>query len=121
MSSEFVLWVAGGRDYEDKLAVRGALRPWAQPGNVLITGAARGADLLAERIWRDEFELPYIGVPAQWTRQGRAAGPIRNGIIAEGFLGLRPDQLLAFPGGNGTKNAWEQAEIHQIQSARASQ
>ncbi len=44
-----ILLIAGGRDYDDANAVREALSPYNQVGNVLMTGAGRGADDLAVR------------------------------------------------------------------------
>lgn len=109
-----LIWVAGGRDYDDKLTMEGVLRPYALPGNILITGAAPGADLLAERIWRDKHQLPYIGLPAQWNRSGTRAGFIRNEKIANGDIFDQPDHALFLPGGTGTANAKDRAAFHQI-------
>ncbi len=92
-----VIWVAGGRDYDDATYMRERLAEEATEDAVLITGAARGADLRAEMIWR-QLQLPYIGVPARWRVVGDAAGPIRNAVIADGFLGMVPEGLIAFPG-----------------------
>jgi hypothetical protein len=48
---------------------------------------------------------------AMWNRYGRGAGPIRNGWM----LDLLPIyKLIAFPGGDGTANAVEQAYQREI-------
>jgi len=107
-----VVWVAGGRDYDQFSEMRTALDQFA--GSVLITGAARGADLLAEDIWR-RWQRPYIGIPAEWDMYGRAAGYRRNAEIARGRLIGQPDMLVAFPGGKGTGHAIDLAVQHDIE------
>lgn len=107
-----VLWVAGGRDYTDRKAMIDRLR-WAVLAGgyeVLVTGAARGADLLAEEVWR-KSQMPYVGVPAEWDRYSNSAGPIRNRSIAA----LGPNALLAFPGGRGTADALDAAVKYNVE------
>lgn len=102
------LWVAGSRHFEDKGWMIMVLAE--QPDDtLLITGAAPGADSIAEGIWRKR-QQPYIGIPAAWRKQGNLAGPLRNEVI--GYL--EPDELLVFPGGAGTYNAVEVAERRGI-------
>lgn len=58
----------------------------------LITGSAEGADILAEDVARC-MGLIYTGVPADWKRLGRSAGPRRNEkMLAVG----KPDIVVAF-------------------------
>jgi len=108
-----LLWVAGGRDYETiqtrVMNMSEVLRGYADDGWTLITGAAPGADLAAEHLWR-KWQAPYIGVPAQWDKDGRAAGPLRNRVIGR----CDPDLLIAFPGGRGTRDAVDVAAERQI-------
>lgn len=89
------LLVCGGRNYADRDAVYCALLE-LHPSAV-ITGGASGADRIAE-----EWARPVVPVEtykADWTKYGKAAGPIRNQqMIDEG----KPDAVLAFPGGRGT-------------------
>jgi hypothetical protein len=66
----------------------------------MIRGRLSGVDALAEE-WAIHNELPYIGVPALWSAQGKGAGPIRNQLIVDSEL-IRPDICVAFPGGRGT-------------------
>ncbi len=110
-----LLWVAGGRDYDDERFMRSVLKPYADAGWTLITGAQRGADLTAETIWRG-WECPYVGVPARWGMRGRGAGPARNTVIARNW---KPELLLHFPGGSGTANAVKTAESHEIETLEA--
>ena len=108
-----LLWVAGGRDYSHVPIMRLVLRPYAEAGWVLITGAQRGADLTAETIWRG-WECSYMGIPAKWGLAGRSAGPKRNIIIAR--YRPKPELLLHFPGGYGTADAVKAAEAEGIET-----
>ena len=103
-----MIWVAGGRGFDKRewMSMELAELP---PSALLITGAARGADLMAEDLWR-RSQRPYIGIPAAWDAQGKAAGVIRNQVIAY----LEPDELVVFPGGRGTRDAVERADKHNI-------
>jgi len=94
------LLVCGGRDYYDYAAVERALdRVHAEIGiSLLIHGAARGADTLAE-YWAKSRGVETLPFPALWRAYGYGAGPIRNQkMLDEG----RPDKAVAFPGGPGT-------------------
>ena len=92
--------VCGGRDYGDRAALFAALdRLHAERRfTMLIAGGARGADTLAAE-WANSRGVPAEIYMADWKRQGRAAGPIRNErMLREG----KPDLVVAFPGGKGT-------------------
>jgi hypothetical protein len=68
------------------------------PFGVLIHGAAKGADSLADR-WARLNGVPVTQYPAKWNEHGRAAGPRRNEqMLKEG----KPDLVIAFEGGRGT-------------------
>ena len=92
--------VCGGRDYNDydtlhmyMCAIEGATLD-----SVIIHGAARGADSLADR-WAKDNNMKLEVYPADWEQHGKSAGPIRNQqMLNEG----KPDLVLAFPGGSGT-------------------
>lgn len=105
--------VCGGRDFNDEAAVFAALDRLhgRRAVTLLIHGAARGADLLAQG-WAHAREIPYLGVPAKWSEHGNSAGPQRNTVMAN----LKPaaDMLVAFPGGRGTANMIENAETMGI-------
>lgn len=96
-----LLWVAGGREYDDEATMRKVLAPYAEEFWTLVTGAQRGADTKAESLWR-KWEMPYIGVPARWAEAGKKAGPQRNRRIATFY---KPTRLVWFPGGYGTQSA----------------
>lgn len=92
--------VCGGRNFSDREALFSALDAVHDKRHVqmLIHGAARGADSLAGE-WADERGVLSASVKALWEKHGRkAAGPIRN----RGMLLLEPDGVVAFPGGSGT-------------------
>lgn len=74
----------------------------------IIHGAANGADSLAAWFVRYcrrntssfEFNISETSCPADWKQHKKAAGPIRN----REMLKMKPDVVIAFPGGNGTKD-----------------
>lgn len=72
---------------------------------VIISGTARGADRLGEK-YASERGFPIRRFPANWSRDGRAAGPIRNALMAD-----NADALIAFWDGQsrGTKNMIDNA------------
>lgn len=91
--------ICGGRNFNDKFFIFNRLD--LTPGiSVIITGAARGVDSIAIE-WAIMKELPFIGEPARWTKYGASAGAIRNATMVENW---QPEKVIAFPGGNGTKN-----------------
>lgn len=63
----------------------------------IIHGAAKGADSFAGH-WARVFGIKETAVPADWDKHGKRAGPLRN----EEMLKLKPDGVVAFPGGRGT-------------------
>lgn len=80
--------------------------------DLLIQGGAKGADTVAKE-WAIERAVHVLTMPANWERDGKAAGPIRNGqMVKKGVeynaLG-RSVLVLAFPGGRGTANMIEQS------------
>ncbi len=66
----------------------------------VVCGGAKGADVLGKK-WADENGIPVKLMPANWTKHGKSAGPIRNREMAE-----YADALLVFWDGEspGTKN-----------------
>jgi hypothetical protein len=110
--------VTGSRRWTDEDAIRRALHFAAggmgmetAPGVTLIHGAARGADTIAAHLavvlgWS---VVPY---PADWSRHGKAAGPIRN----REMLDSKPDVVLAFPlpMSRGTRDVIREAVLRCI-------
>ncbi len=104
--------VCGGRDYDDREQMFRILdvAHAANPIECLIHGAARGADTLAAD-WALERDVHCNAYPADWERNGKAAGPIRNRkMLEEG----KPHMVIAFPGGKGTSNMIQQAGIYEV-------
>jgi hypothetical protein len=108
--------VAGGRNFSDyerlKASIAEALGDHPLDQLRIVSGGARGADLLGER-WAKEHGVPIdrydarwddldapgavIGVNARGQKYNRAAGFARNAEMA-----ANADAVLAMPGGKGT-------------------
>ena len=81
---------------------------------VIIEGECRGADLMARKL-AEEKNFVVKKYPADWSKYGRSAGPIRNRkMINEG----NPDIVLAFhedwENSKGTKDMIKLAEENGI-------
>lgn len=100
--------VCGGRDFTDAWWLEEVLSGLhaRAPIGVLIHGAARGADSLAQH-WAIANSVEVAAFPANWEEHGRSAGPIRNKTMLD--YG-RPDLVIAFPGGRGTADMVRQAK-----------
>ena len=93
--------VCGGRDYQDAEKVNHILSRihHIKPISSLMNGGAKGADKLSSD-WAISNAIPLVVINADWDLYGKSAGAIRNkNMVIIGF-----DCLVAFPGGNGTKN-----------------
>lgn len=105
--------VCGGRDFYDRRKAFYALDTLESSDGiaVIIEGGASGADSLGG-FWAESKKIPLLVFKADWHGLGRAAGPIRNKkMIVEG----KPDLVLAFPGGAGTRNMVTQARNANIE------
>jgi len=99
--------VCGGRDYQNAREMYRILDGYhtKYPVSCLIQGGARGADAIA-RTWAKLRGINCREFPADWDTHGKAAGPIRNQqMLDEG----KPDVVIPFPGGPGTKKMIELA------------
>ncbi len=115
-SAPLVIVAGGGRDLDwpaDRVAA--ALRQVSASRSVLhlLHGGARGADRLIEHAARS-LSWPVEVIPAEWCRYGRAAGPLRNGLLLRRALEVAtPAQasvlVVAFPGASGTASLVRQA------------
>lgn len=93
--------VCGGRDFSDETAVINALfRLEEEHGDFteVVHGGARGADILAGKFARLRRASEII-FRANWKRDGKAAGPLRNQRMLNE---TKPSLVIAFPGGRGT-------------------
>lgn len=110
--------VTGSRTWDDEDAIDGALfLAWSELQAsglpvVLVSGACpTGADAIAERLW-SAHRLPVERHPADWTRDGQAAGFARNARM----VALGADLCVAFirggsAGATHTATLAEQAGI----------
>ena len=115
-SASLVVVAGGGRALDwpvDRVAA--ALRQAAtgRPVALLLHGGARGADRLIEQAARS-LDWPVEVMPAEWGSYGRAAGPLRNGLMLRRALEqAAPAQasvlVVAFPGAAGTASLVRQA------------
>lgn len=103
--------VAGPRDYYDKEYIYQILDKYLNQLYIsktedveIVEGGARGVDSIAKD-YAKEYKLQHKQFPADWDRNGRSAGPIRNQRMAE-----YADVLIAFYNGSrGTSNMIKQA------------
>lgn len=108
--------ISGSREIEDfdfvKSVLDRHLGPYVDGSLVVLTGAARGVDTLAER-WCEYNLVTYERWRADWEKNGKAAGPLRNSeMVTKG----RADLLVAIWDGlsKGTKDAITKARRHGL-------
>jgi hypothetical protein len=102
--------IAGGRDITDYETVVKAIEQSQFDITEVVSGMALGVDTLAIAFANDN-NIPVKQFPADWNKHGRAAGPIRNGQMAE-----YADALIAVWDGEskGTKNMITQAKQNHL-------
>lgn len=85
--------VCGSRDYRDKIRLYNELNRVFSDDKYsdMLTGGATGADRLAEDFAR-EHGIPCLSIPADWTKYGKIAGPIRNSEM----IARKPLLVVAF-------------------------
>lgn len=108
--------VCGGRDFDSYEMLRIALDRIHQktPITLIVTGDARGADRLGQ-LWAKENGVDDSRHPADWKKDGKAAGIIRNVRM------LRchdVDLVVACRGGRGTGDMVRRAERSSIPIVR---
>lgn len=82
--------------------------PWEI--TTVISGTAKGVDTLGER-WAKEHGVTVERYPANWSQHGRAAGPIRNGEMAE----IAENAVILWNGvSRGTKDMINRAKKKQL-------
>lgn len=100
--------VCGGRKFTDwglLLSVMDEINS-RTPITRVIHGGAMGADKMSGE-WASKRRISCIIHHANWPRDGKAAGPIRNQAMLD--LG-KPDLVVAFPGGRGTADMVRRAK-----------
>ena len=73
--------IAGSRHIVDIEPVWNAVRDSNFWVTEVVSGAAKGVDALGEQ-YGEFHKIPVTRFPADWDTHGRAAGPIRNEIMA---------------------------------------
>lgn len=77
--------IAGGRDFNEyetlRLAFTDFLADFVNTEVAVISGMARGADLLGVQI-AEAYSLPILHMPAEWDKYGKSAGYHRNADMA---------------------------------------
>lgn len=108
----FIVLVTGGRKYWDKWCVWTTLDCLhaQRPITHLVHGGAAGTDTLADA-WAEARGVQPVACRALWETLGRGAGPRRNFRMSQ----LKPDCVVAFPGGTGTASMLEIAESAGIE------
>lgn len=91
--------VCGGRDYFETATIWETLDNLHKEHSIteVIDGGANGADIRAAE-WAIHNGITSTTVPADWEHSGKKAGYLRNVAMAE----MKPDLVVAFPGGRGT-------------------
>ena len=97
--------IAGGRDYHNYGTLLDAIVECNFNIQTVVSGGAKGVDALGEK-YAVDADVKLVVYPADWEKNGRAAGPIRNRKMAE-----NADALIAIWDGKsrGTKNMIETA------------
>jgi len=105
--------ICGDRNWTDRKAIEDYIKALPK-GTQIIEGECRGADIIAREI-AEKYGLEVYEFPAEWSRLGKAAGPIRNqAMIKYG----KPDLVVAFHNdlskSKGTRNMLMRAHEHGI-------
>ena len=103
MQEQIKVLICGGRNYNDKTFAFKFLDWFEKEFGIIaevIEGGARGADSIG-REWAESKNdrIKITTVNAEWEKYGKSAGYKRNWAMAE----LKPDVIIAFPGGLGTQ------------------
>jgi len=111
--------VCGGRFFDDREMLSFTLDRMAGDAELIVHGGARGADTLAQE-WADDRGLMCMVYPADWKAFGPSAGPRRNQMMLDVE---KPDLVIAFPGGAGTKDMVTRAKaagvrVYQIHETK---
>ena len=115
-SAPLVIVAGGGRALDwpgDQVAAALLQATGCRPVLHLLHGGAPGADRLIEQAARS-LAWPVEVIAAEWGRYGRAAGPLRNGLLLRRALEeATPAKasvlVVAFPGASGTASLVRQA------------
>ena len=110
--------VTGDREWDDYDMMKSVLLRYAESNPIIVHGACRGADLMADKIaFLNGWERhPH---PALWHKYHRAAGAIRNRQMLDTE---KPDLVIAFhknfAASKGTKDMVAYAEKKKVRVIR---
>ncbi len=97
--------IAGTRECTDYQFVKDVIIESEFEITEVVSGCAKGVDTLGEK-WARENDIPIAHFPARWKEQGKAAGAIRNAMMAN-----YGEALIAVIGnGPGTKDMVKKSE-----------
>lgn len=104
--------IAGSRSYTDYSVLCQAITESGFDITTIISGGATGVDALGEK-YAMEHNIPLERFPAEWTKYGKAAGPMRNRTMAQSA-----DALIALktPNSLGTADMIRQATKHGLKA-----
>lgn len=102
-----IVTVSGGRDFTDRDFIETCLDGFHARNDItfLVEGGATGVDQLA-RAWAIARYVKFKTEEARWKLLGNAAGAARN---ARMLINWKPDMVVLFPGGKGTRDMKAQA------------
>ena len=105
------LVVSGGRYFTDEAIVFAALDTLLDQNAIdcIAHGGCEGADLVSAK-WAESRGVPSKVYDADWD-SGRPAGPMRNERM---LRAEKPDWVVTFPGGSGTRTLVEQARRFRL-------
>jgi hypothetical protein len=89
--------VCGDRNWKDEAKIEDRIQEiWDAVDNpdkvIILHGGAKGADSIAGFLAEDKYGFTVKAFPADWTKHGKSAGPIRN----RQMLDEEPDLVIAF-------------------------
>ena len=108
---EYRIIICGGRDFKDKTLFNSTLTNLLAeyPNCTIVSGHASGADTFAEQ-FAEEYDIPIKIFKPDWSKYGKAAGPIRNKEMLEYAKEATPVVIAFWDGkSKGTKNMVETA------------
>lgn len=74
--------IAGGRRFRDLRLLSQTMKRLDLDPSLIISGGAKGADSLGEQ-WAATNGVAVRRFKAEWNKHGRAAGPVRNSLMAK--------------------------------------
>jgi len=86
-----ILAVSGSRHSGHAITIARFIARFGLAPSRIVTGEQKGVDAAA-RAWATDHDIPLTVIEAEWTRYGKAAGPIRSLAVIK-----RAHALLALP------------------------